>query len=161
MALSIERELAALGHMTVRELQTRFASIFGQPARSRHRDWLIRRIAWRLQANAEGDLSERARRRAAELANDSDLRVTPPSNMRNYPTGPRRRDDALDARLPAIGTQITRQYKGQTLTVTVVAGGFEFRGEVLPTLSAVAKRVTGSHWNGFHFFGLPKREAKS
>ncbi|MBU6172355.1 MAG: DUF2924 domain-containing protein [Planctomycetes bacterium] len=49
-----------------------------EKCRSRNKRYLIRRIAWRLQANAEGDLSERARARAAELALDSEVRVTPP-----------------------------------------------------------------------------------
>lgn len=52
------------------------------------------------------------------------------------------------------GTVLARQYKGRTITVTVLEDGFEYAGEVFRTLSAVAKAVTGSHWNGYHFFGL-------
>ena len=54
--------------------------------KARHKEWLVRRIAWRLQALAEGDLSERARQRAAELANDADLRITAPKPARLRPT---------------------------------------------------------------------------
>ena len=55
-----------------------WAEVFGESARTSHKVWLIKRIVWRLQSLAEGDLSERARRRAAELANDADLRLYPP-----------------------------------------------------------------------------------
>ena len=64
--------------MTVGKLQGRFVEVFGEPVRSQHRQYLIRRIAWRLQANAEGGLSERALRRAEELADNADVRLTPP-----------------------------------------------------------------------------------
>lgn len=67
--LDITKELAALSRMTVGQLHGRYAEVFGEPARSRHRQYLVRRIAWRIQANAEGGLSERAIRRAEELAN--------------------------------------------------------------------------------------------
>jgi hypothetical protein len=78
MDLNIAREVAALRRMTVKELRSRYAEVFGEPTNGNHKVWLTRRIAWRLQALAEGDLSERARRRAAELANDADLRLNPP-----------------------------------------------------------------------------------
>ncbi|HOQ48136.1 MAG TPA: DUF2924 domain-containing protein, partial [Bryobacteraceae bacterium] len=78
MHLNVEKELAALRRMSVGELRLRYAEVFGEPTGSRHKQWLIKRILWRMQALAEGDLSERARRRAEELANDADLRLRPP-----------------------------------------------------------------------------------
>ena len=78
MSLNIAKEVALLEQMTVGQLQDRYVEVFGEPVRSRHRQYLIRRIAWRLQANAEGGLSERALRRAEELAHDADVRLTPP-----------------------------------------------------------------------------------
>ncbi|MGI8784124.1 MAG: DUF2924 domain-containing protein, partial [Acidobacteriota bacterium] len=77
-ALDIDKELKALQRLTTGELCERYLELFGQPVRTRHRTYLIRKIAWRIQALAEGDLSERALRRAAELANDADVRVMPP-----------------------------------------------------------------------------------
>ncbi|MBP9024742.1 MAG: DUF2924 domain-containing protein [Phycisphaerae bacterium] len=59
--------------------------MFGEPSRSRHRRYLIHRIAWRLQADAEGGLTDRALQRAAELANDPDVRVTPPRHGATRP----------------------------------------------------------------------------
>ena len=70
-------EIARLKTLTITQIVQQFESLFGEKCRSRNKRYLIRRIAWRLQANAEGDLSERARARAAELALDSDVRVTP------------------------------------------------------------------------------------
>jgi hypothetical protein len=49
---------------------------------------------------------------------------------------------------------LKRDYKGRTLRVAVLAAGFEFEGERYKSLTAVAKAVTGKHWNGYHFFGL-------
>ena len=71
-------EIARLESMTITKVVERFESLFGEKCRSRNKRYLIRRIAWRLQANAEGDLSERARARAAELALDSEVRDTSP-----------------------------------------------------------------------------------
>src|SRR5438270_12473175 len=82
MTLLIGAEVVALRRLTAKELRQRFAELFGQPARSGNKIWLIRRIAWRLQSLAEGDLSERARQRAAELANDADLRIGSPQQPR-------------------------------------------------------------------------------
>ena len=54
------------------------------------------------------------------------------------------------------GNQITRTYKGRTVDVTVRPDGFEFEGEVYRSLTAIAKAVTGTHWNGYHFFNLKR-----
>jgi hypothetical protein len=155
MTLNLTAELTALERMTAGTLQVRYAEVFGEQARSRHRCWLIRRIAWRLQANAEGDLSERARRRAEELAHDADVRVTPPRTVvraiREQRLEP---PEATDDRLPPPGTSLTRIYKGNQLEVHILADGFEYAGSRYRSLSAVAKAITGTHVNGFRFFGL-------
>jgi hypothetical protein len=72
------KELHALEQLTTSELSARYLQLFGQPVRTRHKTYLVRKIAWRMQSLAQGDLTERARRRAAELANDADARVMPP-----------------------------------------------------------------------------------
>jgi DUF2924 family protein len=158
--LNVEKEVAALRRMTVRELRARYAEAFGEQTNGNNKIWLIKRIAWRLQALAEGDLSERARRRAAELANDADLRLSPPK-AKAAPAAPERTRTLRvrfkgDSRLPLPGTIITRLYKGETLQVKVLPHGFEFEGEIYKSLSAVAKAITGQHCNGFYFFRLGK-----
>jgi len=77
----IAAEIAALDRMATGDLAERYAELHGQPCRTRHRAYLIRKVAWRIQANAEGDLSERARKRAAELADDAEVRVMAPKTM--------------------------------------------------------------------------------
>lgn len=163
MKLNLARELVALDQMTVGQLQQRYAEVFGETVRSRHKQYLIRRIAWRLQANAEGGLSERALRRAEELADVADVRVTPPrGGISANPVAPATRTDApsrpSDPRLPPVGAAITRKYKGRMLTVTVLADGFEYAGERYPSLTAVAKMITGSHMNGFRFFQIEGKQ---
>jgi Protein of unknown function (DUF2924) len=149
-------EIAALPQLAVQDLRTRYAEVFGEGTRSGNRAWLIKRLAWRLQALAEGDLSERAKQRAAELADDADLRTTAPRE-RETPRPVNRsnaRSPKADHRLPPPGTVITRQYKGAHLEVLVQRDGFTYAGARYPTLSAVAKTITGSHCNGFLFFRL-------
>src|SRR5215475_10446447 len=80
MERNLVNELASLDRLSVPELRQQYAKLFGEPTWVANRAWLVKRIAWRMQALAEGDLSERARRRALELANDADLRLGPPRN---------------------------------------------------------------------------------
>ena len=160
-ALNMTREVAALKRMTVKELRGRYMEVFGEATRSGNKDFLWKRIAWRMQANAEGGLTERARRRAEELANDADLRIRqPPVKPELAPaaaTVPVKVDFGDRAGLPMPGTILTRPYRGRTIRVTVLDNGFEYEGEVYRSLSAMAKAVTGSHWSGNYFFGLKGR----
>lgn len=160
--MNVEKDLAALQEMTTDELRERYAEVFREEPRSRHKAYLIRKIAWRIQANAEGDLSERARRRAAELAVDAEVRTTPPRTRSDSDEKIPRTSEKVavsrDPRLPAPGTAITRKYKGRTLEVRVQRDGFEYEGERYKTLSAVAKAITGSHCNGFRFFKLAEEQ---
>ena len=150
MRTTMAARIAALQDMTLADLRESYHEVFGEETRSRHKDFLRKRIAWRLQANALGGLSARARRRAEELANDADLRVlAPKARTVTGPLAVKR-----DSRLPMPGTVLTREYRGQTVTVTVLDAGFEYAGQVYRSLSAVAKAVTGSHWNGLLFFQL-------
>ena len=162
MKMNVAKEVAALERMTVGQLQERYTEVFGESVRSRHRQYLMRRIAWRLQANAEGGLSERALRRAEELADLADARVTPPRGAKPAPIAAGYAVAQVvksnpDPRLPEPGTALCRKYKGQTVNVTVLPDGFEFASERYRSLSAVAKAVTGSHMNGFRFFGLEEK----
>lgn len=149
-------QLAELQGMTVRELQAKYAELFGRATGTHHKVHLIRLIAWRIQELAYGGLSERAKQRAAELAVDAEVRVRPPKDFDPFPrvaqvalaTNPN------DARLPSVGNCIARDYKGRRLEVTVLESGFEYEGRRFKSLSAVAKAITGSHCNGYRFFGL-------
>jgi hypothetical protein len=166
MTMNIAREVAALQRMTVKQLRDKYAEVFGEETPAHNKAWLVKRIAWRLQALAEGDLTERARRRAAELANDADLRLSPPRGPAPQAPVPERTQTQVlpfqpDDRLPPPGTILTRPYKGDVVQVLVLAQGFEYHGAVYPSLSAVAKAVTGSHCNGYLFFRLGQHGGKA
>jgi Protein of unknown function (DUF2924) len=155
----IGQQLRELQRLTTPQLRGRYAELFGEHTPANNRTWLLKRIAWRLQALAEGGLSERARQRAAEQANDADLRMNPPAPPRTPKPAPdqpatRAEPAALDRRLPPPGTVLTRPDKGLTLQVEVLPRGFAYQGQVFKSLSAVAKAITGSHCNGYSFSGL-------
>ena len=152
-------EIASLPTFGIRDLRQRFESLFKEPARSFNKAWLVRRIAWRLQALDEGDLSVRARQRAAELATDAEIRVTPPRPKPAIEAGGHRTTVAASISVhasgtPAPGTLLTRTYKGAMIRVTVLQDGFSWNGVVYRSLTAVAKAITGSHLSGRAFFGL-------
>jgi hypothetical protein len=163
--LNIAKEVAALERLTVKQLRQKYVEVFGEETNGHNKVWLVRRIAWRLQVLAEGDLSERARRRAGELACDAELRMNPPvpTPVAAEPEGappPRVLPFQADDSLAPPGTVITRRYKSDVLQVKVLPHGFEYEGEVYKSMSAVAKKVTGSHCNGFLFFDLIAREVR-
>jgi len=149
-------EIARLKTLTITQIVRQFESLFGEKCRSRNKRYLIRRIAWRLQANAEGDLSERAKARAAELALDSEVRVTPPREtiQPRLVTSDVQSRPALDQRLPPPGSMLHRDYKGRQIRVLIVNNGFEYEGQLYKSLTSVANAITGSHVNGFQFFRL-------
>jgi hypothetical protein len=163
MQQDLEKEVAQFRQITVIELRARYAELFGEPTGVTNKGWLCKRLAWRLQALAEGDLSERARRRASELAYDADLRLLPPRQPHAKSVEPGKAlaalmvQDRADRRLPPPGTVLLRKYRGESLQVKILPEGFEYQGESYPSLSAVAKAITGSHCNGFLFFRLSAR----
>ena len=157
------QQVRELSGMTAGELRERYRHVFGEESRSCNKDFLRKRIAWRIQALAEGDLSERARRRAQEIANDADLRRRAPrlSNKVGMVENAARSvsgtlSPGRDSRLPARGTLLHREFNGRQIVVTVLNVGFEFEGRKYKSLSAIALEVTGAKWNGFLFFGLSK-----
>jgi len=149
-------EIAALTRMSLAELRAKYGDLFGgRPSRSGHRRFLIRRIAWRIQELAYGGLSEEAGRRLEELAAETDpLRRYALRKKEGPGPGGSRARRRVDRRLPRPGTVLTRRYAGRVVAVTVLEKGFEFDGRTYRSLSAVAREVTGAHWNGFLFFNL-------
>jgi hypothetical protein len=155
-------EIESLRRASLAGLRGKYREVFQEETRSRHREHLFRRIAWRLQALAEGDLSERARGRANEIARDADLRMIAPPDFFTVSgenvittTGERNRRQQ-DSRLPLPGTLLTRKWKGHTLLVEVLKDGFRYDSRHYSSLSAIATAVTGTRWNGLAFFGLTR-----
>jgi len=160
---SILAEIEQMKKCTTGALRAKYFAVFGQPSCSSNKQFLFRRIAWRLQARQEGDLSERARRRAAQLVAEGDLRIRPPRQflkalqLAGESTSVRRRQRARDERLPPVGTVWRRTYRSQAIEVEVLEDGFKFQSRRYRSLSAIARDVTGTRWNGLLFFGLTER----
>lgn len=154
MEFNAEKELDLLKQLKTGPLREKYLEVCGETTNSRNRDYLCRRIIWRMQANIYGGLSERALARAKELVCTEDLRRMMPRPAKPKVAEPSPTVPPSDSRLPMPGTVITRNYKGKILQVKILTEGFEYLGEKFPSLSAVAKTITGSHCNGFHFFKL-------
>jgi DUF2924 family protein len=155
------KEIESLRRASMVDLGKKYREVFQEETRCKHREHLFRRIAWRLQALAEGDLSGRARGRANEIAQDSDLRINAPRDFftvggeRIQTTGDRNRREQ-DRRLPLPGALLTRKWKGRTVLVEVMATGFRYENRHYSSLSAIATAITGTRWNGLSFFGLTR-----
>ena len=162
METSVLKQIEQLRRMTVASLRGRYREVFGEETRSYHKEFLFRRIAWRIQANAEGGLSERARLRAMEIANDADLRVTAPRRSVSSDAPDRTVVGTIspssDRRIPLPGTLLRRQFRDKMVVARVLDDGFEHDGEIYRSLSAIATEVTGTRWNGYAFFGLGTQE---
>jgi hypothetical protein len=156
---SIARELAALGKMRMQQLRAKYREAFGEATTSHNAAYLRKRIAWRIQELAEGGLSERARARIAELQQGAPLRERPPLVDARAAAAAVART-SRDPALPPAGTVLRRAHKGRNHEVTVQEDGFLYRGKKYTTLSAVAKAITGTTWNGRLFFGLTTRKKK-
>ncbi len=160
---SVIRRIHRLQEMTVGELRVEWQKLYGEPTRSRNRDYLCRRLAWRVQELAHGGLSDAAKAKIEELTPDSFTRARTPQNGNGVaPTGDHDQHQHRghrDARLPSPGTVITKSYKGRELRVTVRDSGFEFEGTIHTSLTALAKEITGcKSISGWLFFGLTQRK---
>jgi len=163
MDAGVVRAIDELRGFKVIALQKKYLELFGEETRSSNKQFLFRRIAWRLQADVEGDLSERARRRAAEIVEDGDLRVRAPKGFSPENTPVRqpqeidRSQPRRDWRLPSPGALLTRRLDDRQIVVKVLEEGFEYESRRYRSLSAIAREVTGTRWNGLLFFGLAER----
>jgi hypothetical protein len=158
MTPRLANEIARLEDLSVNQLIKRYEEVFGEECRSRHKRYLIRRIAWRLQANEEGGLCERALQRANELAVVADIRVTAPRGQQPQGAVPPRQNTVdWDPRLPPPGNWIERTYKRRMIRVLVLADGFGYEGRHYRSLTSIAKEITGTHVNGFLFFRLGRK----
>jgi Protein of unknown function (DUF2924) len=161
MDTAVLREIESLRRASMADLRKRYQEVFHEETRCRHREHLFRRIAWRLQALAEGDLSQRARERAQQIAQDGDLRINAPRDFfslggEGVETTGDRNGRQPDRRLPLPGALLSRKWKGRTVLVQVLAKGFRFENRQYSSLSAIATAVTGTRWNGLAFFGLTR-----
>src|SRR5712671_6396863 len=149
-------QIKALRKLPAAALREHYGELFGEESRSSNRQFLFRRVAWRLQSLAQGNLSERARERAREIADDADVKIQP---AKTFLAG--KSSSERDPRLPPVGTILRRTFKGAEICVTVLDRGFEYEGRPYTSLSAIASEIAGSRWNGFSFFRIGVAEQES
>ena len=170
---AIAERVKALATMTVKQLRAEYAAVFGHTPPNSHRQNLFRRIAWEIQAQAYGQrLSNEARQYAMKVAEGTELYRRIEEGLKKRQADERREgahavpddipsqkppDPARDPRLPEPGSFLIRKHGSKLVRAKVLKSGFAYEGKVYKTLSAVARRITGKHWNGFLFFGLGNR----
>jgi hypothetical protein len=163
---SVLAQINELRGMKVADLRVKWRELFGEDSRSNNKNFLWRRLAWRVQELAYGGLSERAKARLEDLSHQVDIRFLPPRGWKEALEAATAARPAMapgpvrDPRLPKPGTVLSRPYRGHDIRVTVLARGFEYSGRPYRSLSAIAREVTGQRWNGLLFFGLAQRSRK-
>lgn len=154
MSNSVLKQITDLKNLKHEELRRLYVTLHGVEPPAYNRDFIIKRLAYRIQEIAYGGLSESAHEKMDAVLKchdyDENGRLTKASNRR---TG-RRRD------LPVVGSRFVREWNGRRYEVTALYDGFEFEGRKYRSLSAIAKAITGTHWNGKAFFGAAGRKAR-
>jgi hypothetical protein len=137
--------LAALKAMSVNELKAEWQALFDAPAPNNSRNFLEGRLAYRIQELTFGGPDKQTRRLLDLLADEVEGTLT-------------RKAQIADPRNPVLGTKLIREWDGVAHTVTVLKDGFDWEGRRYKSLSAVARAITGTRWNGYRFFGLRERK---
>lgn len=138
LAATLER----LAGMDLEGLRRRWRSRFRQAAPAAlSRTLLYRALAYRIQADALGELDRATIQALARLASDPGTATVPP---------------LPELRSTKPGTLLVREWAGALQTVTVLEASFAWQGKSYDSLSAVARAITGTAWNGPRFFGLRK-----
>ena len=149
-------QIMELKEKSLGELKTKYEKLFpGQKAPSNNKVFLWRKITYRLQELEYGGISAETQSKIQQLIQQYDPINNKALRPDNIPENqPKKSGISRDKRLPIPGTVITKGYKGISLQVKVLKSGFEYNSKVYKTLTAIAKEVTGAHWNGYLFFNL-------
>ena len=149
-------KIMSLKDESLEELKKKYSELFeGKPVPSNNKTYLWKKIAYRLQELEYGGLPTEAQGKIQKLIQKYDPvnnKAMRPENT--FQDQPRKLNLRRDKRLPIPGTVITKEYKGIKLQVKILESGFEYSSKVYKTLTAIAKEVTGAHWNGYLFFNL-------
>ena len=137
--------LTALKSMSVNDLKAEWQAMFDAPAPNNSRTFLEIRLAYRIQELTYGGPDKQTRRLLDLLADEVEGTLT-------------RKAQIADPRNPVVGTKLIREWDGIADTVTVLKDGFDWGGQRYKSLSAVARAITGTRWNGYRFFGLRERK---
>lgn len=148
-------EINRLCELSMPDLIDEYHQVWGKAPRVKHRAYLWKRIAWKLQERRTGGLSVVAKRRLEQLIGELGIDFGD-GTVAGEPAARARRSKPI----PAAGASLVRHWKGERLIVRVLDKGFEFEDEIYPSLTAVAKFITGSHCSGPAFFGLTQKGKK-
>ena len=153
MTTSILKQLTELDRLDFEALKERWRALFGAEPPGYNRVYLTKRLGFRIQELAHGGLSPAAREQAARILDDEgyDELGRPGKAHAN-----RKAADTIVA-----GTVLVREWGGEDHRVTMLTdGNLEYRGRRYKSLSAIARAITGTHWNGPRFFGLQRGTEK-
>jgi len=152
--MSVLKQVADLENLTHQELKRLYVTLHGVEPPAYNRDFIIKRLAYRIQEIAYGGLPAEAHRKMDEALNRHGYDE---NGMPTKAVG-RRTGRGKDA--PIIGSRLVRDWNGKRYEVTALHDGFEFDGRKYRSLTAIATAITGTHWNGRAFFGLPGRKGR-
>ena len=136
--------VVALKRMAVNDLKAEWKALFGTDAPNNSCGFLELRLADRIQELTYGGVARETAKLLNALAGEVQGKPSPKSMI-------------SDPRNPVVGTRLVREWDGAEHTTIVLRDGFEFEGRKYKSLSAIARDITGTRWNGYRFFGL--REA--
>ena len=143
---SVLRQMALLQSMSLEQLREKWLDLYGEEPPQYKKQFLIKRLAYRIQELFYGGLSEQANVHLQQAAKED-----PVATVNRRIPEERKSNEAI---LP--GTRLVRVWNDRRYEVTVLADGYEFEGRTFRSLSAVAREITGTRWNGKVFFGLKK-----
>lgn len=147
----IAQKIEALKELPLKALKVAYSEHFPDKKTSNNRTYIWRRVAYRTQELEQGELTTLAKAKLTSLMDAYD-----PVNNATLKPQASTPDIATkrDQRLPLPGTIITKDYKDTRIQVKTLEKGFEYNGKIYRSLTAIAKEITGAHWNGFLFFNL-------
>lgn len=153
--LDIEAEVAALGDLSREELAAQWEKIYRcSPPKGVRRELLIRAAAWHLQAKRLGGFSTETRRMLRSAIDRVEKKIADRDSQANLVVDDIKVTIAPKRKQVLPGARLVRDWNGKTHIVDVVEDGFVFEAKVYPSLSSIARKITGAHWSGPRFFGL-------
>ena len=146
MTDTVVARLTALNTTSTPDLRTLWRDLFETEPPRQNRRFLESRLAYRIQELEYGGLKQSIVERLEALGDELD--------GGNVEVRKRRTDDR-----PVAGTRLIREYQGVEHCATVLDDGFEYQGRPYKSLSAIARAITGTRWNGWVFFGIRRSGA--
>lgn len=145
----IEKTIAKLSQLSRSELVKKWQEIFQlTPAPAARKEFLVKHLAWEIQAQEQGGYSSQTKKKLETLAKDLDQNQEIKDEKINA-----LKQNALTIKP---GTKLIREYQGKNHEVLVLENNYQYQNKVYRSLSSIANEITGTRWNGKIFFGLKK-----